>query len=138
MWKYVKAAFSLTTRIPVIGPLPLNWLALASGVIIGFAFHPLWLGVAGFELIYLYWLGTNRRFHAVIDGQALQPVIDTQTKFQIYQKLEQPARDRLGFLEEKFAEIITLFSPAGFVISTAEPSALDPKYPAPRRANCAA
>jgi hypothetical protein len=70
-WRYLMAAFARRTRIPFLGDLPLNKMALAILVVLGLA-NPgfLFLGAAG-ELLYLFLRSTNPRFQKLIAAERL-------------------------------------------------------------------
>jgi hypothetical protein len=124
MWKYVKAAFSLMIPLPVVGPLPLNWVALACGAILGLAYPPLWLAVGGLELVYLYWIGSNPRFRAVVDGIEMQTANKQarQSRDEIVATLTAAQRSRLEATEAKFNKVLAEYRRGGstFAHSNAE------------------
>ena len=66
MWRYLKAAFWARADLPVVGPLPLNALAVFGFGIIGGVAHAAWLLGLGLETAYLYLLATNPRFQKVV------------------------------------------------------------------------
>lgn len=70
-WDYVKAAFHLKARIPLLGHMPVNKLALAGFAILGLG-NPgfLLLGI-GYEAAYLLFLSGNRRFQNTVRGERL-------------------------------------------------------------------
>jgi hypothetical protein len=110
-WKYVKAAFGLKTPVPVVGPLPLNLLALSCGAIVGFAYPPLWFAVAGLELVYLFWTSSNPRFRTVIDGMEADAAkkFTARTRDEIAQTLSSSAVNDLTRVEGKYNKIIAQY-----------------------------
>ena len=71
---YLKAAFHRRWPVPGLGPLPINYMALAGFGVLSLA-NPgfLFLGAAA-ELVYLFSLASNKRFHKLLQGEALQGV----------------------------------------------------------------
>jgi hypothetical protein len=71
-WEYVKAAFHYRPRIPLLGKMPVNAMALAAFGILGFLFSPgFWLLGAALELGYLGFLSGNPSFQKVVQGERL-------------------------------------------------------------------
>lgn len=68
---YLKAAFHRRWNVPGLGPLPVNYMALGAFGVLGLA-NPgfLFVGAAA-ELIYLFSLAGNERFHKLIQGELL-------------------------------------------------------------------
>jgi hypothetical protein len=122
MWKYLKAAFWLKTPAPLVGPLPLNVVALSVCGIVGFAFPPMWFVGAAAEAVWLYWLSTDRRFRAITDGnESLQAQEQVKiSREQIVESLHADRRARLRATEGKFAKVIERYRAAkgtSFVVS---------------------
>lgn len=70
-WDYVKAAFGYRVRLPGLGGMPVNKLALLGFAALGFINPGFWfVGLAG-ELGYLLFLSGSSRFQRVIQGQRL-------------------------------------------------------------------
>ena len=66
MWRYLKAAFWARADLPMVGPLPLNALAVFGCGVIGGVAHAAWLVGVGLETAYLYLLVSNPRFQTVV------------------------------------------------------------------------
>jgi hypothetical protein len=65
---YVKAAFHLRPRIPGLGHVPVNYLALAGFAVLGLANPGFWFLGAALEMGYLVTLGTHPRFQRLVQG----------------------------------------------------------------------
>ncbi len=72
MWRYVKAAFFWTPRLPGMGRLPLNLLGVGCLGILGFGHPGFWLLALGLETAYLYLLCANPGFRAWVDARDLE------------------------------------------------------------------
>lgn len=68
---YVKEAFSRRARVPLLGRLPLNYLALATFAVLGIANPGFWLLGAAAEVSYLALLAGNKRFQKLVQGERL-------------------------------------------------------------------
>jgi len=68
MLRYLKAAFWARPGIPGLGRLPINALALAGLVILGFGHPALWLLGLGLETLYLFLLCSSPRFRTWVDA----------------------------------------------------------------------
>jgi len=69
---YVKAAFHLRPRIPGLGHVPANYLALAGFMVLGLANPGFWFLGAALEMGYLVTLGTHPRFQRLVQGWGAQ------------------------------------------------------------------
>ena len=87
--KYLKAAFWVRSRVPGLGDLPVNVLALAPVLALGFWHPAIWLIGAGFEIAFLFLLGLNPRFQRLTDLPSEQQRIEqaTQAMAQLRQRL---------------------------------------------------
>ncbi|MDQ7825636.1 MAG: hypothetical protein RDV48_22745 [Candidatus Eremiobacteraeota bacterium] len=112
---YVKEAFNLRVKVPAMGKVPVNWVALgglaAAGVFVGW---PMLLIGAGAELGYLYMLSTNPRFQKVIQGKELLKKREQweQKKTRIFNRLSQGARARYQDLERKCQNVVSIYETA--------------------------
>lgn len=70
-WDYVKAAFRRRVRVPLLGEMPTNQMALGVLAVLGIANPGFWLLGAAGELAYLAGLASSRRFQKLIDGERL-------------------------------------------------------------------
>lgn len=108
---YVKEAFNLKVKVPTMGKVPVNWLALTGiGVFSIFAGPSILLVGAGLELGYLYLLSTNPRFQKVIKGTELLKKKEEweQKKTRIFNRLSAGARGKYQELEEKCKGVINI------------------------------
>ena len=69
MWSYLKAAFFASPPVRGLGQVPLNLLALAGFVALGFWNPGFLLLGAGLEAVYLFGLATNPRFRKYVDAR---------------------------------------------------------------------
>jgi hypothetical protein len=70
-WNYLKAAFNRKVNVPLLGPMPVNKMALASLAVLGLANPGFWLLAAGGELLYLYLKSSSPRFQNLLKGERL-------------------------------------------------------------------
>jgi hypothetical protein len=71
-WDYVKGAFFARKRVPLLGYVPFNVLALLGIGVAGLAAPGLLLVGAGLEVGYLTWLSQNERFRNLVRGDRLR------------------------------------------------------------------
>ncbi|MCU0304220.1 MAG: hypothetical protein MUC56_09215 [Thermoanaerobaculales bacterium] len=70
-WRYLMEAFQRRTKIPFLGQLPLNSMALA-GLVVAGMFNPgFWLLGLGGEILYLYLRASSPRFQRLIQAEQL-------------------------------------------------------------------
>jgi hypothetical protein len=70
-WRYLMEAFQRRTKIPFLGQLPVNTMALA-GITVAGLFNPgFWLLGAGGEILYLYLKASSPRFQRLIQAEQL-------------------------------------------------------------------
>lgn len=70
-WDYAKAAFFRRVRLPVLGAMPANQMALGVLAVLGIANPGFWLLGAAAELAYITVLASSERFQKLIDGERL-------------------------------------------------------------------
>lgn len=73
---YVKAAFRRKVRVPGLGAMPVNVMAIAAFAVLGIANPGFWLLGAAAELAYLFGVSSNPRFQKLVDAERL---LDAQT-----------------------------------------------------------
>ncbi len=71
MLRALRHAFFLSTRVPLLGDLPWNVIAVATALAVGFIHPGLWLIGLGLELTYLLTLATNPRFRRLVEAENL-------------------------------------------------------------------
>jgi hypothetical protein len=68
MLRYLKAAFLVRERLPLLGAVPVNLLAVAAFLVLGFGHPAFWLlGILG-ETAFLWALTASPRFRNVVDA----------------------------------------------------------------------
>jgi len=70
-WNYLKEAFNRKVNLPVLGPMPLNKMAIATLGVLGLANPGVWLAAAAGELLYLYLKSSSPRFQKLLQGERL-------------------------------------------------------------------
>jgi hypothetical protein len=108
-WDYVAKAFHWKIRLPLLGHMPLNKLALAAFAILGFAAPPLWLLGLALEGAYLLFLPGSDRFQKTVQklirGEQLLKAQETwaQREQQMLAGLSLEDQRRYGRLWERCA-----------------------------------
>lgn len=110
MPSYFKAAFLADAKLPIIGRVPANALALLGAGFLGFAHPGFWVAGAGAEVIYLIAVAYNPSFRRKLDSAA-QQLTETEAEAQRHtfiDKLTWSGRERVAKLEEKCQQILTI------------------------------
>jgi hypothetical protein len=118
-WDYIKAAFGLRVRVPGMGHLPMNALAVAGVGLVGLGFPPLLLVGLGLETAYLTTLAGNGRFQRFIRGRGLAAEQETwnQRREKLIAGLGGPARKRhLDLIAQSHALFLNEENPAGALV----------------------
>lgn len=115
-WDYLKAAFNLRVRLPLLGHMPLNWLALGGFSILGFGHPGFWLLGLGYEAAYLLWLTGSNRFQALVRGERL---LEKQEDWEDHERrqmaeLDRPSQDRYRQLIMRCENIMQARKANGF------------------------
>lgn len=92
---YVKAAFLASPRIPLLGNLPLNLLAVGTFATLGLLHPGFWLVGAGIEVALVASLASHPRFRSHVRGRALAAQAAAQSA-----SVERALEDRLRPLEQ--------------------------------------
>jgi hypothetical protein len=71
MFRYLSAAFTARPRVPGLGAIPVNLLALAGFGIVGLANPAFWFLGLGLEAAYLFGLASNSRFREIVDARTV-------------------------------------------------------------------
>lgn len=109
-WDYLKAAFKLRPRVPLLGRLPANALALGTFAVLGLANPGFWfLGAAG-EAAYLLLLSSNPRFQKMVQGERL---LETRKAYEAklskaVSKLSLASQERYGRLAEQCRAVLSI------------------------------
>jgi hypothetical protein len=93
---YLKSAFHRKVDLPLLGPMPLNKMALGVFAVLGIANPGFWLLGAALELTYLFGVGGSQRFQKLVRGEQLLAEQDRWAE-QIngaVQRLSPPSRER--------------------------------------------
>lgn len=105
---YVKAAFSWRYRVPGMGHLPLNVLALVGFGILGLGHPAFWLLGLAFEAGYLSLMAGEPRFQKLVQGRAF---MEEKKRWQVrqsslFESLDQPSQERYRRLVDVCQKII--------------------------------
>jgi len=123
VWRYLKAAFFVGVRIPALGHLPLNALAAAGFLILGFGHPGFWfLGLAA-EAAIVPSLAFNKRFQKIVDAEDKELSSgDSQTKrYSLVKLLPGDYQLRLAQLEARCDKVLEVYRNAqaeDFLIDT--------------------
>ena len=123
MWRYLKAAFFVGVRVPALGHLPLNALAAAGFLILGFGHPGFWfLGLAA-EAAIVPSLAFNKRFQKIVDAEDKELSSgDSQTKrYSLVKLLPGDYQLRLAQLEARCDKVLEVYRNAqaeDFLIDT--------------------
>lgn len=123
MWRYLKAAFLVGVDVPALGRVPLNALAAAGFLILGFGHPGFWfLGLAA-EAAIVPTLAFNKRFQKVVDAEDRQLSSgDSQSKrYSLVKLLPADYQSRLAVLEVRCDKVLEVYRNAQaeeFVIDT--------------------
>lgn len=112
---YLLAAFTQRKRIPLLGHLPLNLMALGVFAVLGLANPGFWLLGTAFETAYLFLRSSSARFQKLVQGQRL---LDAQRSWEDHlhaevNKLEEADRERYRRLLEQCRRILGLSEALG-------------------------
>jgi len=111
VWRYLKAAFFVGVELPALGRVPVNALAAAGFLILGFGHPGFWfLGLAA-EAAVVPALAFNKRFQRVVDAEDKQlSTGDSQSKRSSLVKLL-PAdyQSRLTGLERRYDKVLEVY-----------------------------
>lgn len=107
LFKYLKAAFWVREKIPLLGYVPLNVLTLLAFAVLGFGHPAFWLiGLAG-EMGFLWIMAGSPRFRKwvdAVDHAAIQKQ-DLGERETLLALLTPPNRNRFDSLEAKYETI---------------------------------
>jgi hypothetical protein len=126
-WEYVKAAFRRRARVPLLGFVPYNYLALfAFGVLGAASQNPgFWFMGGALEIAYLTALAGNSRFQKLVEGEALlkdrpggRPSIQQAVNF-----LTPPSAERYRRIFEQCRLILGINTPSAPAGALEEPRA---------------
>lgn len=111
MWRYLKAAFFVGVELPALGRVPVNALAAAGFLILGFGHPGFWfLGLAA-EAAVVPALAFNKRFQRVVDAEDKQlSTGDSQSKrSSLVKLLPGDYQSRLTGLEHRCDKVLEVY-----------------------------
>ncbi len=111
MWRYLKAAFFVGVELPALGRVPVNALAAAGFLILGFGHPGFWfLGLAA-EAAIVPALAFNKRFQKVVDAEDKQLSSgDSQSKrVSLVKLLPGDYQARLTTLERRCDKVLEVY-----------------------------
>jgi len=111
VWRYLKAAFFVGVELPALGRLPVNALAAAGFLILGFGHPGFWfLGLAA-EAAIVPTLAFNKRFQKVVDAEDKQLSSgDSQSKrVSLVKLLPGDYQARLTTLERRCDKVLEVY-----------------------------
>jgi hypothetical protein len=123
VWRYLKAAFLVGVQVPALGRVPLNALAAAGFLILGFGHPGFWfLGLAA-EAAIVPALAFNKRFQNVVDAEDRQLSDgDSEAKrASLLQLLPAEYKQRLASLDHRCGKVLEVYHNAqaeDFLIDT--------------------
>jgi hypothetical protein len=111
VWRYLKSAFFVSVNVPSLGRIPVNFLAVAAFVILGFAQPALWFLGLAFEAALVTGLAFNPRFQKVVEAQSLaKPEEDIEKQRNaLVQLLEAGAQRRLWQMATKCNQVLQVY-----------------------------
>jgi len=112
MFRYLGAAFTARPRVPGLGAMPVNLLALAGFGIVGLVNPAFWFLGLGIEAAYLFGLASNSRFREIVDARtapAPSPRPQAAGWEQLVGELGAQERTRLMALKAKLQRVIALY-----------------------------
>lgn len=114
MWKYLKAAFLVGADVPGLGRLPVNVLAAAGFLILGFGHPGFWLLGLAAEATILPTLAFNKRFQNYVEASDRQLTSgDSQARRDaLVQTLPSDYRKRIADLDRRCGKILEVYQNA--------------------------
>ncbi|MEA3210290.1 MAG: hypothetical protein QOE70_3347 [Chthoniobacter sp.] len=110
MFRYLRAAFWAAPDVPLLGRLPLNAIAFAGFMILGFGHPGFWLLGLALESAWLFLLSNHERFQKLVDVEhaQVQAGAEDAERTLLLKKLAPATRARRDELDEKCARIVQL------------------------------
>ena len=113
MLRYLRAAFLARPRVPGLGAVPTNLLAVGAFAVLGAANPAFWLLGLGLETAYLFGLSSNGRFRRAVDADrpGARPAGDAAPPLEVLlRQLGQAERRRLERLQELLGKVLALYA----------------------------
>jgi hypothetical protein len=107
-WGYLKEAFHLKVRLPLLGYMPMNKMVLAVFAVGGLAHPAVWFLGMAYEAAYLTFLPGNARFQTVVDGRKLleERAGAVRKQVELFDCLDPTSRERYQQLQALCADIL--------------------------------
>lgn len=123
MWRYLKAAFFVGIEVPALGRVPVNALAAAGFLILGFGHPGFWLLGLAVEATIIPSLAFSKRFQKVVEAQDKQLSSgDSQSKrSSLVKLLPSDYQSRLTNLDRRCDKVLEVYRNAQaeeFIIDT--------------------
>lgn len=123
MWRYLKAAFFVGIEVPALGRVPVNALAAAGFLILGFGHPGFWLLGLAVEATIIPALAFSKRFQKVVEAQDKELSSgDSQSKrSSLVKLLPSDYQSRLTNLERRCDKVLEVYRNAQaeeFIIDT--------------------
>jgi hypothetical protein len=123
VWRYLKAAFFVGVQVPALGRVPVNALAAAGFLILGFGHPGFWLLGLAAEAAIVPSLAFNKRFQKVVEAEDKQLSSgDSQSKrSSLVKLLPSEYQSRLANLERRCDKVLEVYRNAQaeeFVVDT--------------------
>jgi hypothetical protein len=102
-WDYLKEAFNRRKRVPLLGMMPFNWMALGVIAVAGLINPGIWLLGLAAELVYLFGVSGSERFQKLVKGERMlnhQRAWATKVHTGV-ERLTMPSRERYRRLLEQ-------------------------------------
>ena len=111
MWRYLKSAFLVSVKVPGLGRIPVNALAVAAFVILGFAQPAFWFLGLAFEAAVVPGLAFNPRFQRLVDAESLVRSDGNadQQRNALVRLLEAGAQRRLWGMATKCNQVLQVY-----------------------------
>lgn len=112
MLRYLWAAFTARPKVPGLGAVPANVLAVGALAVLGTANPAFWVLGLGLEAAYLFGLASNARFQSIIDsGRFVPPPPRVEAPPErVVPRLPAADRLRLERLNGELSKILSLYS----------------------------
>lgn len=107
-WGYLKEAFHLKVRLPLLGHMPMNKMLLAVFAVGGLAHPAIWFLGLAYETAYLTFLPGNARFQKVVDGRKLleEQARTVRKQVEIFSELDRASQERYQRLQMVCSDIL--------------------------------
>jgi hypothetical protein len=114
VWRYLKAAFFVGVQVPALGRVPVNALAAAGFLILGFGHPGFWLLGLAAEAAIVPSLAFNKRFQKVVEAEDKQLSSgDSQSKrSSLVKLLPSEYQSRLANLERRCDKVLEVYGNA--------------------------